>query len=207
MVAIRNSGATRRGAGKSQRGLHRFGPKIWEKRRGVRPARRTWGMRPSGSGSGKSPSSTFLRLSRTVGRRARWQDTPAAEEVHGIVRRPGYKDIVRLPAGGSSDAGGLGHPGHLIVEMARVQGIARRLTLANSSAISRVRRPNLKGLWRAPWRCHRSCSYFVRPIGESRATRTSRACGTKYSTWGRGYPKTRGQGRRRDGRPLTIFAF
>ena len=134
---IKNSGATPRGAGKSQRGLHRFGPEIGEK------------------------------SSR--------QDTLAAEEVRGIVRRPGYKDMVRLPAGMSSDAGGLGHPDHLIVEMTRVQGIAGRLTLANSSAISRVRRPNLKGLWQAPWRCHRSGSYFVWPIGGRRATRTSSA--------------------------------
>jgi hypothetical protein len=96
-------------------------------------------------------------------------------------RGPGHrspsrlKDMVRLPAGMSSDAGGLGHPDHLIVEMTRVQGIAGRLTLANSSAISRVRRPNLKGLWQAPWRCHRSGSYFVWPIGGRRATRTSSA--------------------------------
>ena len=31
---------TRRGASKSQGGLHRFGPEIWEQRRGVRPVHR-----------------------------------------------------------------------------------------------------------------------------------------------------------------------
>jgi hypothetical protein len=124
MVAIKDSGATRRGAGKSARPPP------------IRP--------------------------RNLGKTSR-QDTPTAEEVQGIVRRPGHKDIVRLPAGMSSDAGGRERPHHLIVEMARVPGIALRLTLANSSAIARVRRPNLKGLWRAPWRCHRSGSYFVRP--------------------------------------------
>jgi hypothetical protein len=154
------------------------------------------GMRPLGLGSGRSPSSTFLRVSRTVGHRARWQDTPAAEEVQDIVRRPGHKDIVRLPAGMSSDAGGLEHPDHFIVEMARVQGIARRLKLANNSAISRVRRSNLKGLWRAPWRCHRSGSYFVRPClhrqrasAEAGPPGQAALSGTKYSTWGRGYPR------------------
>jgi hypothetical protein len=124
MVAIKDSGATRRGAGKSARPPP------------IRP--------------------------RNLGKTSR-QDTPTAEEVQGIVRRPGHKDIVRLPAGMSSDAGGRERPHHLIVEMARVPGIALRLTLANSSAIARVRRPNLKGLWGAPWRCHRSGSYFVRP--------------------------------------------
>ena len=173
MLAIKNSGATRRGAGKSQRGLHLIR------------------SRNLGKTSRRSVSTPAV------------QDTPAAEEVRGIVRRPGHKDIVRLPAGMSSAAGGLEHPDHLIVEMARVQGIARRLTLANSSAISRVRRPNLKGLWRAPWRCHRSGSYFVRPIGGSRATRTSSAQRHQILDLGqRIYPKTRGRGRRRDGKAV-----
>jgi hypothetical protein len=196
MAAMKNSGATRRGAGKSQRGLHRFGPEIWEKFRGVRPARPV-GMRPSGLGSGKSPSSTCHC--------ARWQDAPAAEEVQGVVRRPGHTGIVRLPAGMSFEAGGLEHPDHLIVEMARVQGTVLRLTLANCSAISRVRRPNLKGLWRVPWRCHRSGSYFVRPyLHRQRASAESGPPGQAVL---RISPKTRGRGRRRDGRPLTIFAF
>ena len=43
MVAIKNFGATGRGAGKFQHGRLRFGLEIGEKRRGVRPARRPWG--------------------------------------------------------------------------------------------------------------------------------------------------------------------
>jgi hypothetical protein len=147
MVAIKDSGATRRGAGKSARP-----PPIRSRNLGKTSRRSAStpavGTRPSALGPGRSPPSTLLRVSRTVGHRARWQDTPAAEEVQGIVRRPGHKDIVRLPAGMSSDAGGRERSDHLIGEMARVPGIALRLTLANSAAISRVRRPNLKGLWR-----------------------------------------------------------
>jgi hypothetical protein len=162
MVAIKDSGATRRGAGKSAPP-----PPIRSRNLGKTSRRSAStpavGTRPSRLGSGRSPPSTLLRVSRTVGDRARWQDTPAAEEVRGIVRRPGHKDMVRLPADMSSDVGGRERLDHLIVERARVPGIALRLTLANSSAIARVRRPNLKGLWGAPWRCHRSGSYFVRP--------------------------------------------
>jgi hypothetical protein len=40
---------------------------------------------------------------------------------------------------------GLEHPDQ-IVEMARVQGIARRLTLANGSAISQGQAPEFKGI-------------------------------------------------------------
>ena len=193
MAAMKNSGATRRGAGKSQRGLHRFGPEIWEKFRGVRPARPV-GMRPSGLGSGKSPSSTCHC--------ARWQDAPAAEEVQGVVRRPGHTGIVRLPAGMSFEAGGLEHPDHLIVEMARVQGTVLRLTLANSSAISRVRRPISKGLWRPPWRCHRSGSCFGRPSAQVGPPGRAALSGTKYSTWGGGYTRKReaGAGSEMEGR-------
>ncbi|MEA2958353.1 MAG: hypothetical protein QOJ58_3859 [Alphaproteobacteria bacterium] len=195
MVAIKDPGATRRGAGKSAPP-----PPIRSRNLGKTSRRSAStpavGTRPSRLGSGRSPPSTLLRVSRTVGDRARWQDTPTAEEVQGIVRRPGHKDIVRLPAGMSSDVGGRERPDHLIVEMARVPGIALRLTLANSSAIARVRRPNLKGLWGAPWRCHRSGSYFVRPClhrqrasAEAGPPGQAGPSGTKYSTWGRGYPR------------------
>jgi hypothetical protein len=205
MVAIKNSGATSRSGQISARP-----PPIRSRNLGKTsrrsPSTPAVGMRPSGLGSGRSPSSTFLRASRTVGSLRPMAGHPSRRRGPGYRLPSRHKDIVRSPADMSFEADGLKRPDHLIVEMAR-WGVARRLTLANSSAISRVRRPNLKGLWRAPSRCHRSGSYSVRPIGGSKATRTSRAHGTKYSTWGRGYPKTRGQGRRRDGRPLTIFAF
>ena len=114
MVAIRNSGATRRGAGKSQCGLRRFGPEIGEKRRG-----------------------------------------------------------------------------------------------ANRSAICRFRHPNLRGLWRAPWRCHRSGSYLVRAClqrqrvsAEAGPPGQAALRGTKYSTWGKDIPENTGWGRRRDGKAV-----
>ena len=193
MVAIKNFGATGRGAGKFQRGRLQFGPEIGEKR-GGRPARRPWGC-VRRDRFWESPSSTFLRVSRTVGSSdGRTSQPPKRSRVS--FAGPGHKGIVRLPAGMSFEADGLEHPDQ-IVEMACVEGIAHQLTLANSSAISRVRRPNSKGLWRAPWRCHRSGSCFGRPIGASRATRTSSAQRHQILDLGRRiYPKTRGRGRR-----------
>lgn len=164
------------------------------------------GMRPSELGSGRSPSSTFLRVRRTAGALRPMAGRPSRRRaLQGVVRRPGHKDIARLPADMSFEADGPERPDHLIVEVARAQGIALRLALANSSAISRVRRPNLKGLWRAPWRCHRSGSYFVRPYLHRQ--RASAEAGPPGQAALRISPKTRGRGRRRDGRPLTIFAF
>ena len=182
MVAIKDFGATGRGAGKFQHGRLRFGPEIGEKRRGVRPARRPWGCEVA-----------VEHLPEGIADRG-------ATAPDGRTSQPPKRSrvafAVRVPAGMSFEADGLEHPDQ-IVEMACVEGIAPRLTLANSSAISRVRRPNSKGLWRAPWRCHRSGSCFGRPIGASRATRTSSAQRHQMLDLGRRiYPKTRGRGRR-----------
>jgi hypothetical protein len=50
-----------------------------------------------GTRFGGAPSSTFLGLSRTVGHHARWQDTPAAEEVRGIVAVPVIRILSACP--------------------------------------------------------------------------------------------------------------
>jgi len=59
---------------------------------------------------------------------------------------------------------------------------------------SGVRRPNSRGLWRTPWRCHRSGSCFGWSIGASRATRWSSARRRESSTWGGGYTRKREAG-------------
>jgi hypothetical protein len=181
MVAITNFGATGRGAGKFLHGRLRFGSEIGEKCRGVRPARRPRGCEVA-----------VERLPEGVADRG---DIAPDGRTPQRPRRSRVAFAVRVPAGMSFEADGLEHPDQ-IVEMARVEGIARRLTLANSSAISRVRRPNPRGLWRTPWRCHRSGSCFG-GHWRKRATRTSSAQWHQICDLGRRiYPKTRGQGRR-----------
>jgi hypothetical protein len=135
MVAITNFGATGGGAGKFQHGRLRIGPKIGKNVE-------AFGQH-AGRGDARSRSSTFLRVSGTVG-------------------------ALRPMAGQPSRRRG---------------------------------RPNLKGLWRAPWRCHRSGSYFVRPClhrqrasAEAGSPGPAALSGTKYSNLGqRISPKTRGR--------------
>ena len=192
MVAIKNFGATRRGAGKFLRGRIRFGPEIG-KNVEVRQYTPAVGMRPSGLGSGRSPSSTFLRVWRTV-RSSVGRTSQLPKRYWVSFAGPGHKGIVCLPAGMSFEADGLEHPDQ-IVEMARARDSAP--THAGEQLRNfQGQAPDLKGLWRAPWRCHRSGSYFVRPIGGSGATRTSSAQRHQILDLGRRiYPKTRGRGR------------
>jgi hypothetical protein len=214
MVAIKNSGASRRGAGKSQRGLHRFGPEIWEKRRGVRPARRPWGMRPSGLGSGRSPSSTFLRVSRTVGSLRPMAGDPSRRRGPGYRSPSRHKDIVRLPAGMSFEADGLERPDHLIVEMA-CAGDSAPTHAGEQLRDFQGQAPEFKGIVAGAMEMPQVrlifCAAVPSPAARiygSRATRTSRVQRHQILDLGqRISPKTRGRGRRRDGRPLTIFAF
>ena len=188
MVAIKDFGATGRGAGKFQHGRLRFGPEIGEKRRGVSRRAR---------GRGEVLEVAVEHLPEGMADRGatapdgRTSQPPKRSRV--AFAGPGHKGIVRVPAGMSFEADGLEHPDQ-IVEMACVEGIARRLTLANSSAISRVRRPNSKGLWRAPWRCHRSGSCFGRPTAQAGPPGRAALSGTKCSTWGGGYTRKREAG-------------
>ncbi len=195
MVAIKDSGATRRGAGKSARP-----PPIRSRNVGKTPRRSAStpavGTRPSRLGSARSPPSTLLRVSRTVGHRARWQDTPTAEEVQGIVRRPGYKDTVRLPAGMSSDVGGRERPDHLIVEMARVPGDSASTHVGEQLRDFQGQAPEFKGIvagaMEMPQVRLMFCTAVPPPaarIGGSRPPGQAGLSGTKYSTWGRGYPR------------------
>jgi hypothetical protein len=157
------------------------------------------GMRPSGLGSGRSPSSTFLRVWRTV-RSSVGRTSQLPKRYWVSFAGPGHKGIVCLPAGMSFEADGLEHPDQ-IVEMARARDSAP--THAGlSSAISRVRRPISKGLWRPPWRCHRSGSCFGRPSAQVGPPGRAALSGTKYSTWGGGYTRKReaGAGSEMEGR-------
>jgi hypothetical protein len=54
--------------------------------------------------------------------------------------------------------------------------------------------PEFGGLWRTPWRCHRSGSRFGWPIGASRATKSSSARRRESSTWGGEYTRKREAG-------------
>jgi hypothetical protein len=213
MFAIADSGATRRGAAKSARP-----PPIRSRNLGKTSRRSAStpavGMRPSGLGSG-APSSTFLGLSRTVGHHARWQDTPAAEEVRGIVCRPGHKDIVRLPTGMATAAGGLEHPDNLLVEMARMQADSASTHVGEQLRDFQGQPPEFKGIVAGAMEMPQVrlifCAAVPSPaarIGGSRATRTSGAQRHQILDLGqRISQKTRGRSRRRDGRALTIFAF
>jgi hypothetical protein len=168
-----------------------------------------------GTRFGGAPSSTFLGLSRTVGHHARWQDTPAAEEVRGIVCRPGHKDIVRLPTGMASAAGGLEHPDNLLVERARMQADSASTHVGEQLRDFQGQPPEFKGIVAGAMEMPQVrlifCAAVPSPaarIGGSRATRTSGAQRHQILDLGqRISQKTRGRSRRRDGRALTIFAF
>jgi hypothetical protein len=84
MVAIKNFGATGRGAGKFLRGRLRFGPEIGKKRGGP-PVHTSRGDASVGT---RFWEVTVEHVPEGVAHREviRWQDIPAAEEVLGIVR-------------------------------------------------------------------------------------------------------------------------
>jgi hypothetical protein len=158
MVAIKNFGATGRGAGSFSAVASNSVPKLGKNVEAFGPH--------TGRREARLRSSTLL--TRTVGR---------LRPMAGHPRPPKSSRVsfaVGMPAGTSLAAHGLEHP-HQIVEMAFVQGIARRLTLANSSTISRVRRQNLKGLWRTPSRCHRCGSVLGGPSAQAGPPRRQRS--------------------------------
>ena len=84
MVAIKNFGATGRGAGKFLRGRLRFGPEIGKKRGGP-PVHTSRGDASVGT---RFWEVTVEHVPEGMAHREviRWQDIPAAEEVLGIVR-------------------------------------------------------------------------------------------------------------------------
>ena len=193
MVAIKNFGATGRGAGKFQRGRLQFGPEIG-KNVEVRQYTPAVGMRPSGLGSGRSPSSTFLRVWRTV-RSSVGRTSQLPKRYWVSFAGPGHKGIVCLPAGMSFEADGLEHPDQ-IVEMARARDSAP--THAGEQLRDfQGQAPDFKGIVAAAMEMPQVRLIFWAPIGASGATRTSSAQRHQILDLGRRiYPKTRGRGRR-----------
>jgi hypothetical protein len=149
MVAITNFGATGGGAGKFQHGRLRFGPKNWEKRRGVRPARRPWRCEVA-----------VEHLPKGIADRG--DIAPDGRTAQPPKRSPEFKGIV---------AGAMEMPQVRLIFCPAVPSPATR-------------------------------------IGGSRATGTSRAQRHQILELGaEDIPENTRPGRRRDGRPLTIFAF
>jgi hypothetical protein len=151
------------------------------------------GMRPSGLGSGRSPSSTFLRVWRTV-RSSVGRTSQLPKRYWVSFAGPGHKGIVRLPAGMSFEADGLEHPDQ-IVEMARARDSAPThagLQLRDFQGQA----PDFKGIVAAAMEMPQVRLMFWAPIGASGATRTSSAQRHQILDLGRRiYPKTRGRGR------------
>jgi hypothetical protein len=181
MVAIKNFGATGRGAGKFLHGRLRFGPGIEEKRRDVRPARRSRGCEVA-----------VERLPEGIADRG---DIAPDGRTPQPPRKSRVAFAVRAPAGMSFEPDGLEHPDQ-IVEMARVGGMARRLTRANSSAISRVRR-------RIQGDCggrHGDAIGPAQVLGAHRRKQghqdEQRSVTSNPRPGAQEYPKTRGRGRR-----------
>ena len=199
MVAIKNSGATRRGAGKSQRGPSNSVPKLG-KNVEVGQYTPAVGMRPSGLGSGRSPSSTFLRVWRTV-RSSVGRTSQPPKRSWVSFAGPGHKDIVRLPAGMSSDADGLEHPDQ-IVEMARARDSAP--THAGEQLRDfQGQAPEFEGIVAGAMEMPQVrlifCAAHRRKQGHQNEQRSA---APKLDLGQRIYPKTRGRGRRRDGKAV-----
>jgi hypothetical protein len=130
------------------------------------------GMRPSGLGSGRSPSSTFLRVWRTV-RSSVGRTSQLPKRYWVSFAGPGHKGIVCLPAGMSFEADGLEHPDQ-IVEMARARDSAP--THAGEQLRDfQGQAPDFKGIVAAAMEMPQVRLMFWAPIGASGATRTSSA--------------------------------
>ena len=150
------------------------------------------GMRPSGPGSGRSPSSTFLRVWRTV-RSSVGRTSQPPKRSWVSFAGPGHKGIVRLPAGMSFEADGLEHPDQ-IVEMARVRDSAP----THAGEQLRDFQGQAPEFQRDCGGRHGDATGPAHVLGgpSAQAGPPGRAAlsGTKYSTWGGGYTRKREAG-------------
>ena len=165
----------------------------WEKTWRSASTHQPWGC-VRRDGSGRSPSSTFLRVWRTV-RSSVGRTSQLPKRYWVSFAGPGHKGIVCLPAGMSFEADGLEHPDQ-IVEMARARDSAPThagLQLRDFQGQA----PDFKGIVAAAMEMPQVRLMFWAPIGASGATRTSSAQRHQILDLGRRiYPKTRGRGRR-----------
>ena len=158
------------------------------------------------------------------------EDAPAAQEVEVSLAVPVVEVLSACPPVCLVEADGLEHPDHLLVEMARMQGIALRLTVsekvrdlegrsqlqARLRGRSHPRTREIQGLLPGAIEMPQAQLIFYTGVPPPAAPdRRKQSYRYKYGRaaadtrrGGAGIsPKTRGRSQWRDARPLTIFAF